>query len=58
MTLREDDSGDIDHRTSVYLYERHVNYMEEESKNRSKFVRNLIDEHMEEHGRLDDFRTN
>lgn len=43
------------HRTSVSLYQRHIDFMESESKNRSKFVRTLLDEHIEQRQEIGDF---
>ena len=40
--------NEVLHRTSVGLYDRHVEYMESESKNVSQFVRKLIDDHIEQ----------
>lgn len=45
--MRNNDN-EVLHRTSVSLYQRHMEFMEAESKNMSKFVRTLIDEHIKQ----------
>ena len=46
--MRENDDTVTYHRTSVSLRQRHIDYLDSEAKNVSKYVRKLIDENIEQ----------
>ena len=56
--MRNNDNKEKVHRTSVTLYQRHVDFMEKESKNMSKFMRTLLDEYIEQRQEIGDFQIN